>query len=242
MEPKTTTERSAMSITSRDIQEQGFGTERNGYDMKEVDVFLEHVASEIDQMQSDYEYELSAARDAAKKASGPSPEQENEIRRLRETVASLQQKLSDQHTSESVISEAFIAAQKSANSIKEDARAEAEKTIADAQAKAHQIVDEAAEEKQRIIDEIERLDQSRTSFVEEYASLIKHFNDEATKVFTRSGISADSSVRATHEPAKSFSANKSGSGLGVGFAEAVAATNDTLYGAVDSIDIDDDID
>ncbi len=229
-----------MSISSIDIQEQGFGTERNGYDMKEVDVFLEHVAAEIDQMQSDFDYELSAAREAAKKASGPSPEQENEIRRLRETVAQLQQKLNDQHTSESVISEAFIAAQKSANSIKDDARAQAEKMLAEAQDKAHKIVDEAANEKQRIIDEIERLDKSRASFVEEYASLIKHFNDEATKVFTRSGISSEPSVRAAHEPVKSFgeaaAANASGSG------EAAPAVNDTLYGAVDAIDIDDDID
>lgn len=232
-------ERFAMSISSIDIQEQGFGTERNGYDMKEVDVFLEHVAAEIDQMQSDFEYELAQAREAAKQAGAPNPEQENEIRRLREMVAQLQQRLNDQHTSESVISEAFIAAQKSANSIKDDARAQAEKTIAEAEARAHQIVDEAADEKQRIIDEIERLDQSRASFVEEYASLIKHFNDEATKVFTRSGITAEPS-RKPVEPAKSFEA--AASAPAAAYDAAPQGGNDTMFGAVDALDIDDDID
>ena len=37
-----------MSITSRDIQEQSFEMARHGYDVQEVDVFLEHMAAEVD--------------------------------------------------------------------------------------------------------------------------------------------------------------------------------------------------
>ena len=234
-----------MSISSVDIQEQGFGTARNGYDMQEVDIFLEHVAREIDQMKADYEDALAEAHRQAAAASGPTPEQEEENRRLREAVAQLQRKLNDSHTDEAVISEAFIAAQKSANAIKGDARAEAEKVISDAKAKADEIVGEAANEKQRIIDEIERLDKSRTEFVDEYSTLIKHFSDEATKVFTRSGL--NESVRASHEPKKSFGAAPSPADAAVvqsepvPFAEPAPDTNETVFGEV-AVSFDDDLD
>ena len=39
-----------MAITSADIQNQSFKIERRGYDVDEVDVFLERVASEIDDL------------------------------------------------------------------------------------------------------------------------------------------------------------------------------------------------
>ena len=41
-----------MAITSSDIQNQSFSIDRKGYDVDEVDVFLEHIASEIDEMNS----------------------------------------------------------------------------------------------------------------------------------------------------------------------------------------------
>ena len=37
-----------MAITSEDIHNQSFTVDRKGYDVDEVDVFLEHVAAEID--------------------------------------------------------------------------------------------------------------------------------------------------------------------------------------------------
>ena len=40
----------AMAITSADIDNQRFSVDRKGYDVKEVDVFLERVAAEIDDM------------------------------------------------------------------------------------------------------------------------------------------------------------------------------------------------
>ena len=39
-----------MAITSADIHNQSFSIDRKGYDVDEVDVFLEHVADEIDAM------------------------------------------------------------------------------------------------------------------------------------------------------------------------------------------------
>ncbi|MGI6217253.1 MAG: DivIVA domain-containing protein [Coriobacteriales bacterium] len=236
-----------MSISSVDIQEQGFSTARNGYNMQEVDVFLERVAREIDQMQADFNSAIAEAREEASLSSNQDQDQEEEIRVLRETVANLKQQLSEQHTNEAVISDAFIAAQKSANKIKEDARAEADNTIAEAQAKADQIVGEAADERQRIIDEIDRLDKSRASFVDDYTQLIKHFNDEATKVFTAKGLTSDRSIRSAHEPLGGYGAAPSASDDKVRPEESVPTpssnnSDSTLYGAVDAIDIDDDID
>ena len=39
-----------MAITSRDIQYQAFKHSRRGYDVEQVDVFLERVAQEVDDM------------------------------------------------------------------------------------------------------------------------------------------------------------------------------------------------
>ena len=44
-----------MAITSSDIQNQSFKIERRGYDVDEVDVFLERVASEIDDLNDELE-------------------------------------------------------------------------------------------------------------------------------------------------------------------------------------------
>lgn len=180
-----------MSITSTDIHEQGFGTSRNGYDMSEVDDFLETVASEIDQLHSDYQKRI----EELEATGAPNPEKDVEIARLRNTVEKLQARLSEQQADESVISDAFISAQKSVNKIKEEAKAEAEKILREADASARALVTEAQTEKQRVLDEIERLENSRKAFVNDFVTLIEHFRDDATKTFESRGLepSADRS-------------------------------------------------
>ena len=232
-----------MSISSVDIQEQGFGTARNGYDMQEVDVFLERVANEIDLMQADFEKQLKAAREEAAAAAGKSaasPEKDAEIRHLKEVIGKLQAQLADQQTNESVISEAFIAAQKSANKIKDDARTEADRILREAESKAHEIVGEAATEKQRIIAEIDRLDKSRTSFVEEYSNLVQHFQDEAKKVFTSAGLSQTTHVeapKANSDFFKSYAPEPVEEEIPSDIGQ-VLDSNDTMFGATNNIDID----
>ncbi len=240
-----------MSISSIDIQEQGFGTARNGYDMQEVDVFLERVATELDKMQADFEDQIAAARTAAAEAAASkgSPEQDAEIRRLKAEVAKLQDKLAEQQTNESVISEAFIAAQKSANQIKDEARSEGDKVLRDADAKAKQIIGEAAGEKKRIIAEIERLETSRANFVEEYSKLVAHFQDEAKRVFTSVGLTTDDGVinrdmkSILDDADKDFGVAASDESFGgedipsYGSYEGAKA-DDTMFGATGSIDID----
>ena len=231
-----------MSISSVDIQEQGFGTARNGYDMQEVDVFLERVAVELDQMQADFEEQLAAARAEAGAKSAASPEKDAEIRHLKEVIGKLQAQLADQQTNESVISEAFIAAQKSANKIKDDARTEADRIIREAESRAHEIVGEAATEKQRIIAEIDRLDKSRTAFVDEYSALVQHFQDDAKKVFTSAGLTPTTDVEAPKANAEFFKgyAAKEEEAIEEIPADLSQAldSNDTMFGATNNLDID----
>ena len=55
-----------MAITSLDIQNQSFSIDRKGYDVDEVDIFLEHVAEEIDLLNeriSQLEGDLQNAKD-----------------------------------------------------------------------------------------------------------------------------------------------------------------------------------
>ncbi|MGI6220373.1 MAG: DivIVA domain-containing protein [Coriobacteriales bacterium] len=241
-----------MSISSIDIQEQGFGTARNGYDMQEVDVFLERVATELDKMQADFEDQLAAARAEAAKAAAnqSSPEQEAEIRALKAEVAKLQNQLAEQQTNESVISEAFIAAQKSANKIKDEARSEGDKVLRDADAKAKQIIGEAAGEKKRIIAEIERLETSRTNFVEEYSKLVAHFQDEAKRVFTSVGLTTDDGVinkdmkSILDDADRDYGVSAGDESYGddaipsYGSLGDAPKADDTMFGATGSIDID----
>ena len=56
-----------MAITAQDIHNQSFAIDRKGYDVDEVDVFLEHVADEIDLLNAqiaELEAELEAAQSA----------------------------------------------------------------------------------------------------------------------------------------------------------------------------------
>ncbi len=57
-----------MAITSLDIQNQSFSIDRKGYDVDEVDIFLEHVADEIDALNdriAELEGELGLAHGSA---------------------------------------------------------------------------------------------------------------------------------------------------------------------------------
>ncbi len=181
-----------MSITSTDIHEQGFGTSRNGYDMQEVDDFLEFVANEIDHLHADYQNRIAELENSTMIATA-SPAQDAEIESLRLQVASLQSKLSEQRADESVISDAFISAQKSANKIKEQASDEAARIRREAEGRAREMITETQAEKQRILDEIDRLEQSRQAFVNDFISLLKHFETDANRTFESKGLQADNS-------------------------------------------------
>jgi len=86
---------------------------------------------------------------------------------------------------EDVISRAFIAAQISADNLKEEARKEAEKLYREADVKAKDIVRDAHNERERILNEIDSLRETSERFRTEFLSLINHYSTDAQKRFTQ---------------------------------------------------------
>jgi cell division initiation protein len=160
-----------MTITALDIQQQSFATARHGYDPTEVDVFLERLAGEVDT----YNRALSEAQQRLKAADDKLVELKNASADTPAPVATTS------GVSEDIISKAFIAAQQSAEALKEEARKEAEKLYRDAEAQSREIVRDALAEKQRILSELDRLRESSEKFRTEYQSLIAHFQADASQ-------------------------------------------------------------
>ena len=104
-----------MALTPSDVEEKTFGTALRGYDLDEVDDFLDEVVSTIRELQD----QLAEAR-----ASQPEP-----------AAAPL---VAD----ESAVGRALITAQETADSIVADAREESEKIIDDAKTEAETWVTE----------------------------------------------------------------------------------------------------
>ena len=205
-----------MSITPKMISEQGFEQGFRGYDVKQVDDFLEFVAKEIGEMLEsklkmkeqldaaneklqNFEdldidpEEYAALRERADKAEEElkaikSKASDNdvdpaELMQARAKIAELEQKLKDKEVSDDVISKAFISAQRSADALKEDARAEGERIYRESEAKARELLRDALVEKQRVLNEADEIKGSYEKFREEYKALIAHFAEEADKNF-----------------------------------------------------------
>ena len=163
-----------MAITPADIQAQTFSEAKRGYDPAEVDVFLETLSSEVDamlakivdlkgrltateQQLADTQAQLAQAQDAAAQAVPAAP------------VAAPAPDFSAQ---ERQISAALIAAQQTAERIRNEA-----------DAKAREVIRQALTEKQAELEEIDRLKASREEFKAEYLKLIQHFMDDAQNSF-----------------------------------------------------------
>ena len=206
-----------MSITALDIQQEGFEHSIRGYDVVQVDDFLERVAQEVDNLNntiSELEAELEQAKkkavknitsdesdeklkrasarqlERAKKAENRAIEAEaraqkaeEKAQELEEKLAPLKQKLTEKSEMDAVISNAIISAQRSADTLKESARAEGERLYRESEAKARELIRVALEEKQRILAEIKALETSADKFRENYRRLLAHFSAQADDSF-----------------------------------------------------------
>jgi cell division initiation protein len=103
-----------MPLTPIDVQQKTFGTALRGYDLDEVDDFLDDVVTSL----KDYEQRL---RDA------------------QERISTLEMEMTDRGDAEGAIARALVAAQRSADSIIADARVEAEQIKGDAHAEASEL-------------------------------------------------------------------------------------------------------
>lgn len=199
-----------MAITSADIHNQSFSIDRKGYDVDEVDVFLEHVADEIDGLNEQIEslegqldeanrfggfdrpgdsteevpsvQEEAPAEDAAVAEAPAAPAVDEEaLREKDERIADLERQLEAKKADDNAIAQALIIAQRSADEILANAKAEAAATIKDAEDEADRILDKAEGDRQKVIDAIKKLEESREEAREDYKDLLSDFINDATR-------------------------------------------------------------
>lgn len=211
-----------MAITMQDIQNEGFEHSLRGYDVGQVDVFLERVANEVDAMNKQIAElesqlattteELASAREqlaSASEASVAAPAEleeaslvERELRseleiaqsrikaalsRAEEAEAKLapmQEQLDEKKRLDNAIAEAFIAAQRSAAQIKEDAQAEGDRIYRESEAKAREFIRESLEKKASIENEVKALGEYAQKFREQYLAMLERFTAHAKKEFS----------------------------------------------------------
>lgn len=218
-----------MGITAQDIQSVGFEHSLRGYDVEQVDDFLERVASEVDVLNHQVA-ELSGKLQAmtkelaaAQEAPAAAPEEladansraeraaeelekaqskvadamiraEDAEAKLKAAVARaekaekelepLKEQLSEKNKLDGAISEAFISAQRSANALKEEARAEGERIYRESEAKAREFIREALAKKASIYNEIDALQKSSDDFREQYIAMVEDFATQAKEKFS----------------------------------------------------------
>ncbi len=192
-----------MAITSADIQNQSFKIERRGYDVDEVDVFLERVSSEIDEMNSEIaRLRLQAAEGASASRTEviPAASQEEEafepaapavdpavLAEKDAKIAELEAKLRDRKSDDTAIAQALIVAQRTADEIIAKAKAEADQTRKNAEDEGMRILEKANTEKQKVIEHINELSSSREMVREQYQDMLKEFIGSATQRLSEIG-------------------------------------------------------
>lgn len=184
-----------MAITSAEIHNQSFSIDRKGYDVDEVDVFLEHVADEIDGMNAQIaqlEGQLDDSKfdgfDTPARVEAPIAEVDDAaLAEKDERIADLERQLEAKKADDNAIAQALIIAQRSADEIISNANAQAAATIKDAEDEGARIVDKAEAERQKVLDAIKKLEDDREDVREDYKDLLTDFIGDATRKLAEIG-------------------------------------------------------
>jgi DivIVA domain-containing protein len=218
-----------MAITAQDIHNQSFSIDRKGYDVDEVDVFLEFVANEIDNLNKQIaqlestEAVLSSEATTAIAMEGALEsvvepdddvvvEQDDELQALLDeknaqlvekdaVIADLRAQLAEKAANDNAISQALIIAQRSADDIVCKANNDAVDIVQDAEDEAAKIVNRANNERERVADAIRKLEESREHARENYAELLKNFVADASRKLADLGYTDGSQPDFKYSPA-----------------------------------------
>lgn len=137
-----------MRITPLDIQQKQFATKFRGFDIEEVDSFLEHVREEMEELL-------------------------RENANLREDVKRYEKQLKDYKSIETTLKDTLIATQKMVEDYQNNARKEAELIRKEAELRAEEMISHAQEGVVKIHEDITDLKGVRTHFKEELKRLIE---------------------------------------------------------------------
>jgi cell division initiation protein len=136
-----------MKLTPLDIQQQQFRLKFRGFDIQEVDSFLNIIASQFE--------ELIRENNLLKE----------ESKRNEATIAQYQEK-------EKILRETMISAQKIAEEIKSNARREKELIISDAKLQAEKIIHSAHKKFAELMDDVSELKKVKARFAASLKSMI----------------------------------------------------------------------
>ncbi len=137
-----------MKIAPLDVAHHSFRRAVRGFDVQEVETFLALVAAELES--------------AAKELQGV----REELRRKDDDLAALRAR-------EHALQDALVAAQKTADDIRESARKEAEITLSGAELQAEKIVQSAHQRYLQIVGEIAELKRQRAQYESGLRSLLE---------------------------------------------------------------------
>ena len=151
-------------------------------------------------------------------------------------IAELEAQLEAKKADDNAIAQALIIAQRSADEILSNAKADAAATIKDAEAEAERILDKAENDRQKVIDAIKKLEDDREDAREEYRDLLTDYITDATRKLAEIGEKAPStsSIVATgaHSHAKVVEEKKTDSAPTlVGFDTPATIDGSDAYGA-----------
>jgi cell division initiation protein len=136
-----------MKLTPLDIRQHEFRSSWRGYDVKEVEQFLDLVTGEYEDLI-------------------------RETNLLKEEIIRLNGHLSELREKEQTLKETMITAQRISEDIKSNARKEAEIIISEGQVKAQEVVNNAQLRSMELIEEIKELKRQKIQFEENLRALI----------------------------------------------------------------------
>ncbi len=137
-----------MSITPLDIQQQKFKTRIRGFDVREVDAFLEQMASVFESLHRTHK------------------DMQEEVRRLQLEIQGYRKR-------EETFKRALLNSQKVLDQMKDNARKSAELIIAEAEVKAEKILNNAHNRLAQLHEDISELKRQRTQIEVQIGSIVE---------------------------------------------------------------------
>ena len=137
-----------MKLTPLDIRQKQFKSGFRGLDPKDVEAFLDLVASELEELAKEHQV-------------------------LKDELSRRSLKIDEYREREKTLQETMVAAQKVAEDMKQAAKKQAEIVVSEAELQAEKIVQGAHQRLVQIVSEINELKRQRTQFESQVRSVIE---------------------------------------------------------------------